>query len=207
MFRDRNDAGEQLAEELGKLGYGPSTAVLGIPRGGVAVAAIVAKRLGATLDVVVVRKIGAPGNPEFAAGAVDPDGHITANPDAGASADYLERAGAEEHREALRRIAEYRGDRPPLELIGRDAVVVDDGIATGLTALAAVRWLRGLGAKRVVLAVPVIAPSAVGMLTPEVDEVAALEVPRGFFAVGAAYERFDQLTDAEVKALLAGAQV
>lgn len=207
MFRDRKDAGEQLASELVSRGYGAGSVVLGIPRGGVEVASVVARVLGAPLDIVVVRKIGAPGNPEFAAGAVDPDGHVIANPEAWASESYLEQEGATEHREALRRIAEYRGGRPELELAGRDAIVVDDGIATGLTALAALRWLRGRGAKHVVLAVPVIAPSAVRTLTPEADELVALEVPPGFYAVGAHYTRFNQLTDAEVKALLAGGQV
>jgi len=207
VFRDRVDAGERVAAQLKAMGYGPSAVVLGIPRGGVELAAVVARGLGAPLDVVVVRKIGAPGNPEFAVGAVDPDGRVIANPEAWVDPHYLERTGEVEHREALRRLAEYRGGRPEPALEGRDAIVVDDGIATGLTALAAIRWLVGRGAKRVVLAVPVIAPSAVGMLTPEVDELVALEVPRGFFAVGAHYERFGQLTDGEVKALLAGAQV
>lgn len=207
MFRDRTDAGVQVAAELKAMGYGPDAIVLGIPRGGVEVAAVVARELGAPLDVVVVRKIGAARNPEFAVGAVDPAGHVIANPEAPADPVYLRAQGEVEHREALRRIAEYRGGRPEPALKGRDAIVVDDGIATGLTALAAIRWLLGKGAKRVVLAVPVIAPSAVGILTPEVDEMVALEVPHGFFAVGAHYERFGQLTDAEVKALLAGAQV
>jgi putative phosphoribosyl transferase len=207
MFRDRTDAGERLAVELRSRGYGLSAVVLGIPRGGVEVAAAVAGALEAPLDIVVVRKIGSPGNPEFAAGAVDPDGHVIANPDADASDEYLRHEGAAERREALRRIAEYRGGRPEPILKGRDAIVVDDGIATGLTALAALRWLRGKGAARVILAVPVISPSAARMLVPEVDDLVALEVPLGFQAVGAHYARFGQLTDAEVKALLAGARL
>jgi putative phosphoribosyl transferase len=168
---------------------------------------VVARALETPLDIVVVRKIGSPGNPEFAVGAVDPDGTVIANPEARASEAYLEREGALEQREALRRISEYRGERPEPALAGRDAIVVDDGIATGLTALAALRWLRGRGVKRLILAVPVIAPEAVRMLTPEVDELVALEVPTDFRAVGAHYGRFSQLTDAEVKALLAGAQL
>jgi putative phosphoribosyl transferase len=202
MWRDRADAGARLATELVSRGYGSDDVVLGIPRGGVAVAAEVARVLGATLDVVVVRKVGSPGNPEFAAGAVDPDGTVIANPDAGAGAAHLAREGAREYAEALRRIAEYRGGRTDYALAGRQAIVVDDGIATGLTALSAVRWLRARGATRVALAVPVIAPSAARMLAPEVDELVALEVPPGFYAVGAHYASFGQLTDEDVKALL-----
>jgi putative phosphoribosyl transferase len=204
MFRDRADAGEKLAAALRGDDFGEGAVVLGIPRGGVEVAAVVARALAAPLDIVVVRKIGAPGNPEFAAGAVDPDGNVIANPDSRVSEAYLHQQGAAEQHEAIRRIAEYRGGRPEPDLEGRDAIVVDDGIATGLAAL---RWLRRRGAKRVVLAVPVISPSAVRMITPEVDELVALEVPPDFYAVGAHYARFNQLTDAEVKALLAGAQV
>lgn len=202
MWSDRVAAGVDLATELRASGYGSGDVVLGIPRGGVEVAAEVARRLGTPLDVVVVRKIGAPGNPEFAAGAVDPDGTVIPNPEAGASAAYLAEAGAREHEEALRRIAEYRGGRTGVDLAGKRAIVVDDGIATGLTALSAVRWLKAKGATHVVLAVPVIAPQAVRMLTPEVDELVALDVPAGFYAVGAHYRVFGQLTDADVKALL-----
>lgn len=202
MWADRTEAGFELATELGRRGYGAGDVVLGIPRGGVEVAAEVARVLGAPLDVVVVRKVGSPGNPEFAAGAVDPDGRVTANPFAGASAAYLAAEGAREHAEALRRIAEYRGGRTEYAMEGRRAIVVDDGIATGLTALSAIRWLRGRGASRVTLAVPVIAPSAARMLEPEVDELVALDAPAGFQAVGAYYRVFGQLSDADVRRLL-----
>jgi len=205
MWQDRIEAGGALAEELLARGYGADDVVLGIPRGGVEVAAEVARRLGSPLDVVVVRKVGFPGNPEFAAGAVDPDGTVIPNPQAGASAEYLASEGAREHEEALRRIAEYRGGRTDFDLLGRRALVVDDGIATGLTALAAVRWLRANGATRVALAVPVIAPDAARMLAGEVDELVALDAPGGFSAVGAYYARFPQLTDAEVQRLLVDA--
>jgi predicted phosphoribosyltransferase len=205
MWADRVEAGRELARELAARGYGSDAVVLGVPRGGVEVAAEVSRILDAPLDIVVVRKIGSPGNAEFAAGAVDPDGTVIPNPDAGASAAYLAAEGAREHAEALRRIAEYRGGRAEPELGGRTAIVVDDGIATGLTALSAVRWLRARGAVRVVLAVPVIAPSAELALAAEVDELVALEAPSGFYAVGAHYARFGQLSDADVKALLAKA--
>lgn len=202
MWEDRAEAGRELAGALAARGYGGGAVVLGIPRGGVEVAAEVSRILHAPLDIVVVRKVGSPGNPEFAAGAVDPDGNVIPNPEAGASAAYLAAEGAREHAEALRRIAEYRGGRAEPVLGGRTVIVVDDGIATGLTALSAVRWLRARGAVRVVLAVPVIAPSAERLLAPEVDELVALDVPPGFYAVGVHYARFGQLTDTEVKVLL-----
>jgi putative phosphoribosyl transferase len=203
MWIDRAEAGRELGAELAKLEYGPDVLVLGLPRGGVEVAAGVADALGARLDVVVSRKVGSPGNPEFAAGAVDADGHVTPNPDAFASDAYLHAEGSREHAEAVRRIAIYRGRRPFPALKDRTVIVVDDGIATGLTALSAVRWLRARGVRRLVLAVPVIAPSAVRTLTPEVDELVSLEVPAGFQAVGEFYTRFPQLTDADVTRLLA----
>lgn len=206
MWADRVEAGRELARELAARGYGADALVLGVPRGGVEVAAEVSRILHAPLDIVVVRKIGAAGNPEFAAGAVDPDGTVIPNAEAGATAAYLETEGAREHAEALRRIAEYRGGRAEPDIGGRTAIVVDDGIATGLTALSALRWLRSRGAVRVVLAVPVIAPSAVRLLTGEVDELVALDAPPGFHAVGTHYARFGQLSDADVKALLASSR-
>ena len=206
MWADRVEAGRELARELVARGYGADAVVLGVPRGGVEVAAEVSRILHAPMDIVVVRKIGYPGNPEFAAGAVDPDGTIIPNPEAGASVAFLTAEGAREHAEALRRIAAYRGGRREPDLGGTTAIVVDDGIATGLTALSAVRWLRARGAVRVVLAVPVIAPSAERLLAPEVDELVALDAPAGFQAVGAYYARFGQLSDADVMILLASAR-
>jgi putative phosphoribosyl transferase len=203
MWIDRAEAGRALGVELASRGYGSGVLVMGVPRGGVEVAAAVADVLGAALDVVVSRKIGAPGNPEFAAGAVDADGRVIPNPDAFASDAYLSAEAVSEHAEALRRIAQYRGERPWPALEGRTVIVVDDGIATGLTALSVVRWLRGRDVRDLVLAAPVIAPSAVRMLTPEVDALVALDVPAGFSAVGEFYARFPQLTDAEVVRLLA----
>lgn len=205
MWRDRVEAGRDLGAELARRGYGgrDDVIVLGVPRGGVEVAREVADALHAPLDVVVVRKVGAPGAPEFAAGAVDVDGHVYANPAAGVSRQWLERAAAPEHAEALRRVAAYRGDRGPLEIEGRTAIVVDDGIATGLTALAALRWLSGRGADRTVIAVPVMPPDTASTLSAEADEVVALALPRTFGAVGAFYADFPQLSDADVTRLLA----
>lgn len=205
MWRDRAEAGRELASELARRGYAgrDDVTVLGVPRGGVAVAREVADRLGAPLDVVVVRKIGAPGAPEFAAGAVDLDGHVHANPEAGVPMPWLERAAIAEHEEALRRARVYRGDRDPLTLSGRTAIVVDDGIATGLTAQAALRWLAGRAAARTVIAAPVMSPDAARLLADDAEEVVALATPLGFAAVGAYYAAFPQLSDAEVTRLLA----
>ena len=205
MWRDRIDAGRDLADELVRRGYAnrPDVIVLGVPRGGVEVAKQVAERLGAPLDVVVVRKIGAPGNPEYAAGAVDADGNVHANPEAGVSEEWLRGAAVPEHEEALRRTEAYRAGRPPLGLEGRTVIVVDDGIATGLTALAALRWLRGRGAGRTLLAAPAMAPDTVRRLSGEADEIVALETPMGFSAVGQFYGSFPQLSDADVTRLLA----
>lgn len=206
MWRDRTDAGCDLGEELARRGYADRSdvIVLGLPRGGVEVAKAVADRLGAPLDVVVVRKVGAPGNPEFAAGAVDADGNVHENPYAGVSADWLRRAAAPEQAEAQRRLAAYRAGRRALDVKGRVAIVVDDGVATGLTAEAALGWLRGRGAARTVLAAPAIAPDTVQRLKAQADEIVALESPSGFSAVGQFYESFPQLTDDEVTRLLAG---
>jgi putative phosphoribosyl transferase len=205
MWTDRAEAGRELGEELARRGYAgrSDVCVLGIPRGGVEVAKEVAERLDADLDVAVVRKVGAPGNPEFAAGAVDPDGRVYPNPEAHVGESWLREAAVPEHAEALRRIAAYRGERPALSVAGRTIVLVDDGIATGLTALAALSWLRGRGAARTVLAVPVMAPDTARMLSGEADELVVLDTPGGFYAVGAYYERFPQLEDADVTRLLA----
>lgn len=205
MWADRIEAGRELAEELAKRGYADrgDTLVLGVPRGGVEVARVVADRLGAPLDVVIARKVGAPGNPEYAAAAVDLDGRVYTNPYAGFSAAYLEEAARPERAEAARRLQEYRGRRPPLQLEGRTVIVVDDGIATGLTAQAALGWLRAHGAARVVLTVPVMPPDTLSRLAAEADEVVALSAPAGFGAVGAFYVSFPQLTDERVKELLA----
>ena len=202
MWQDRSHAGEELARELGAYANAASTIVLGIPRGGVEVARRVADRLGLPLDIVVVRKIGAPGAPEFAAGAVDADGNVYANPYAGASEEWLRRASVPEQTEIVRRADAYRQGRVAPDVTGKTVLVVDDGIATGLTAKAAAAWLRARGASRVVLAAPVIAPDTVTMLAGVADEVVSLESPRDFGAVGAFYADFPQLTDSDVIRLL-----
>lgn len=209
MWRDRFEAGQDLAERLAELGYASrrDVVVLGVPRGGVEVARVVADRLDAPLDVVVVRKVGSPGNPEYAAGAVDVDGTVHENPQALVDRRWLEQAAVHEREEARRRLAAYRAGMPELELAGKTAIVVDDGIATGLTALAALRWLKGRGAARTVLATPVMPPDTLRKLSQEADEVVTLQTPAWFSAVGEFYGRFPQLTDEDVFRLLRNASV
>jgi putative phosphoribosyl transferase len=197
-FRDRVDAGVRLADAVAGLDL-VDPVVLAMPRGGVPVAAPVARRVGAALDVVVARKIGARGHPELGIGAVAEDGVVVwTGP---SDQDGLLQAC----RELERRVAEYRGGRPPPALARRAVVIVDDGLATGVTAEAALRWARLHGPDRLVLAVPVGAPDTVRRLTAPglADDVVCLLQPNGFGAVGAWYDDFRQTTDAEVHELLA----
>lgn len=206
MFADRTEAGRLLGEEFAARGFGDrgDVLVLGIPRGGVEVAAEVARAIGAPFDVVVARKVGAPGNPEFAVGAVGPDGPPVLGDSGWASDDWVRESAETERVEARRRLEAYRGERPYPDVTGKKVVVVDDGVATGLTARAALVWLRSKGARSVIMAAPVMAPGAVRSLDDVSDEVVALEVPAGFQAVGAFYRDFRQLTDDDVRRLLAG---
>lgn len=204
MFRDRLDAGRQLAEKLEAYRGAPDAVVFGIPRGGVVVAAVVANELGLPLDIVVVRKIGAPGNPEFAVGAMDEDGNVRLNTGVDVSEAYVAREAEVNRVEIARRVAEYRGGRPEPELRGETAILVDDGIATGLTALAAIDFVRERGASRVVLAAPVVARETSVRLVRAADELVAVSIPATFWAVGEFYGSFPQTSDVEVKALLAG---
>lgn len=210
-YADRRDAGRRLAEALRPTlaGRAADPIVLGLPRGGVPVAAEVAQALGAPLDVLLVRKVGAPGNPEFAIGAIAEGGVVVRDPRVGGSAWFSDQAfeaqAARERVELQRRAKVYRGDRAPLQLAGRTALLVDDGLATGATMLAAVRAAGRAGAARVVVAVPVCSPEAHRLVAAEADEVFALQVPPDFAAVGEWYRQFDQVTDAEVVRLLSDA--
>jgi predicted phosphoribosyltransferase len=201
MFRDREEAGQLLGEELAERGYGPDVIVLGIPRGGVVVAARVASVLGARLDIVAAAKVGAPGNPEYGIGAVAPDGEVVAGR-GGYSAAHVTADSGPALAKVRHEIAEFRGGREALEIAGLTAIIVDDGLATGLTALAAVQYVRRQGAARVVLAVPVAATDSVRALSAHADEVVVLDVPEWFQAVGQFYRVFGQTEDAEVSALL-----
>jgi putative phosphoribosyl transferase len=204
-FVDRDDAGRRLADVLADV-VAASAVVLGIPRGGVVVAVPVARRLGAPLDVVVPKKIGAPFNPELGLGAVAPGVRVLDSDligRLGVSEGYLEREIAREEAEIERRTAAYRGGRPPLDLEGRTAVVVDDGVATGGTAVAAARWARAQRAPTVVFAAPVGPPDTAARLREACDRVVLLHAPPNFAAVGEWYDRFDQVSDDEVRAALA----
>jgi putative phosphoribosyl transferase len=205
-FRDRHDAGRRLAALLAPL-RGERPVVVGIPRGGVPVAAEVARALGAPLDVAVVRKIGAPQNPEFAVGALAEGGvHVLSDRTVhalGLSDGQLRALVARTEGELAERLRRYRGAREPAPLGGRTAILVDDGLATGRSALAAVQSLRSRGAARVVLAVPVAAPESAEELRRHADAVVCVEEPAELWAVGWWYEDFRPTTDEEVAALLA----
>ncbi len=206
QFRDRYEAGERLAEALADLKGRPDLLVLGIPRGGVVVASVVARALGAPLDVVISRKIGAPDNPELAIGAVASGGARVLDARLIRMLDvprrYVEAEMARQETEIARREAVFRGDRPPLEVAGRTVIVVDDGIATGATTVATLRALRQKNPAALILAVPVAPRQAIKRLQREADRVVCLLTPRLFWAVGLYYAYFEQTTDEEVINLL-----
>ncbi len=205
LFYDRTDAGRRLAKLLKRRIQGPCI-VLAIPRGGVVAGYEVAKELGCPLDVVISRKVGAPAQPELAVGAVAEDGAVFVDEEiaglVGVSRDYVERRAREELREVRRRAEEYRGGREMPDLSGKTVILVDDGLATGLTMMAAVHMARNKGAEKVVVAVPVSPPETVAKLRRHADEVICLETPTNFYAIGQFYERFDQLTDEETNSIL-----
>ncbi|MDF2144632.1 phosphoribosyltransferase family protein [Knoellia sp. p5-6-4] len=205
MFSDRRDAGRQLAQSLRRY-RGPDTLVLGLPRGGVPVAAEVAAALGAPLDVVVVRKLGVPYQPELAMGAVGEGDVMVVNDEVvrhlHMSEAELSMVAARERQVVAERARRFRPDHPALSLAGKVAVIVDDGIATGSTAHAACAVTRAAGAELVVLAVPVAPADSHPEHWPEVDEFVCLQRPHRFYAVGQFYDDFGQTTDDEVVALL-----
>jgi putative phosphoribosyl transferase len=206
VFADREDAGARLALAVLELGQLDRPIVLGLPRGGVPVARVVAEALGAPLDVLVVRKLGAPGHPEYAVGAIGPGGIRVVDPRAvaavGARDDAIARVERDEAVELVRREERYREGRPPLDLTGRTAIVIDDGVATGATAGVACRVARALGAARVILAVPVAPADWVSRIGGVADDFVAVETPRDFWAVGQHYRDFRQTGDDEVLAAL-----
>ena len=207
FFRDRIDAGQQLARKLAKYADRPEVIVLALPRGGVPVGYEVARALHAPLDVFVVRKLGVPGHEELAMGAIASGGVRVLNDDVvgalGISADTVNAVAARESRELERREHAYRDGRAPPVVAGRTVILVDDGIATGATMSAAIEALRHLQAGRIVVAVPTAALASVDAMREKVDEVVALMAPADFFGVGQWYANFSQTSDQEVCDLLA----
>jgi len=203
MFVDRIDAGKKLADAL--IGYkGQPVVVYGLPRGGVVLGVEVARGLEAPLDLIVVRKIGHPFQPEYAIGAVAEDGYVVTNPDEVATLDqrWLDLATAAELKEAQRRRNLFLQGRSPVAIKDKIAIIVDDGLATGLSMSAAIHEIRGRGPKKLVVAVPVAAAESVDKLRPEVDDLVVLYIPPWLGAIGTFYQRFDQVSDEEVVALM-----
>lgn len=205
MFFDRREAGERLVERLLSFA-GKDVIVLAIPRGGVLVGDEVAKHLGATLDVVIPRKIGAPGNPELAIGAVVDKDKVILNeelvealrvPD-----EYIIEEVEKELKEITRRREKYSGKKEPLNLKDKTVIIVDDGLATGYTAIAAIRAIKKDEPKKIILAVPVAPTETYERLKEEVDEIICLNTPSLFFAVGQFYTDFSQVSDEDVVAIL-----
>jgi putative phosphoribosyl transferase len=208
-FRDRRDAGRRLATRLAGYAAEPDVLVLALPRGGVPVAAEIARVLGAELDVFLVRKLGVPGYPELAFGAIASDGVRVLNDDVVSTMrvtpEAIEAVTSAERQTLERREREYRGDRPRPDIQGRTVILVDDGLATGATMRAAIEVVRRQQPRRIVVAVPVAPPETCRELAAQVDEMVCLLTPAAFFGVSAWYDDFSQTTDFEVRELLESA--
>ena len=209
VFADRTEAGQRLARALHAYAGRADLLVLALPRGGVPVGWEVARAIGAPLDLMLVRKLGVPGQEELAMGAIASGGVQVLNADLVASLgidpQVIAASAAREQRELARRELAYRGARPPPTIAGCCVILVDDGLATGATMRAAVAALRQRQPAHIVVAVPVAPPDTVARLRAEADEVICLETPTAFFAIGPWYREFPQLTDDEVRELLAAA--
>lgn len=208
MFNDRIDAAQKLIPQLKKYEGIPEAILLAIPRGALEIGAVLRDALKIPLDIVVTKKIGAPGNEEYAIGSVAPDGSAQLNQGVvtlyGIPPTYIQNEIERLQVLIKQRYKEYRGDPIPPDLHDKIVIVLDDGIATGFTTLAAVRYIRSQKPKKIVLAVPVAAADSIRKLTPEVDELICLQTPSDFFAVGQFYRHFNQVEDSQAKALLTG---
>ncbi|MFH1012697.1 MAG: phosphoribosyltransferase family protein [Candidatus Peregrinibacteria bacterium] len=206
MFKDRMDAATQLAEKLIPYKGNPDAMLLAIPRGALEIGAVLREKLELPLDIVVTKKIGAPGNPEYAIGAVGPDGKVDINEPVVGGLDipreYIDEEAKRLQKLIQGRYADYRGTPEPPDVKGKIVIVVDDGIATGFTTLAAVRYLRRQKPKKIVLAVPVAASDSYEKLKREADEMICLAVRDDFYAVGQFYAVFPQVNEEEAKRLL-----
>ncbi|HEY7377266.1 MAG TPA: phosphoribosyltransferase family protein [Steroidobacteraceae bacterium] len=205
IFEDRAAAGRELARAVGSLRLARPLIVLGLPRGGVPVAYEVARALCAPLDVLVVRKVGMPGQPELAIGAIAAGGVVVREPVLSRFANLdleFDALARREHAELQRRERAYRGGLAPLDLNGTTAVLVDDGLATGATMIAAVQAARQAGAASVIVAAPVASTEAAARIAEVADQLVVLETPPAFWAIGEWYVDFEQLEDAQVRALL-----
>lgn len=209
LFVDRHDAGRKLAKLLSKYKDRDDVVALGLPRGGVPVALEVARRLGARLDIFLVRKLGVPGHRELAMGAIASGNVRVTNKDViqslGISQDAIDAVAEEEREELERREQMYRDGKDGLNLRNKTIVLVDDGLATGATMRAAILGVKAQHPKELIVAVPVAAPSTCENLEPLVDQIICVETPEDFWGVGAWYHEFGQTTDAEVQAALAQA--
>jgi len=209
-FRDRREAGRQLAQHLAAYANRPDVLVLALPRGGVPVAYEVARALHAPLDVFLVRKLGLPGHEEYAMGAIASGGVRVLNPEVVDELhlpdELINTVTRRELQELERRERTYRGDRPFPDVRGKTVILVDDGLATGSTMLAAAEALRRLGPARLIIAVPAGSPQTCAEFRDEVDEVVCAITPEPFYAVGLWYDDFSQTTDDEVRDLLAAAR-
>ncbi len=206
LFHDRIDAGRRLAQELTAYANRPDVLVLGLPRGGVPVAYEVAKALGAPLDIILVRKLGVPGEQELAMGAIASGGVRVLNEDVvrmiGIPASVIDSVAAKEQRELERRERLYRGDHPAPDIAGKTIILVDDGIATGATVRAAIALVRQQKPAAIVVATPVAPVSTCNELQADVDDLVCVMEPESFFAIGFWYESFPQTTDDEIRQLL-----
>ncbi len=206
LFEDRIDAGEKLASEIEKK-IGRPSIILGIPRGGVVIGYVIARKLGSELDVIVARKIGVPGNPELAVAAVAEDGEVAIEEEVaalyGVSHQYIEAQAKKELEEIKKRVEKFRGKGKRIEVKGKEVLIVDDGLATGTTMVAALKYVKKQSPIRLVAAAPVASREALMKVQSIADDAIILYMPEDFFAIGEFYRDFSQVSDEEVLEYLA----